>query len=605
MTATVLPPSAARAGDLPRTRAAWAAIGGAAVALGVLLVAAAAGWLGQLATCGADGAAVCIAWPGLASAALWLLCLGTLVALAWCQARLWQRPQCSRNELMLLGVLLAAVLVDRLWRIDLALVGYDEASAASLVAAWRLDGLFPLTGIVSSIGIPNPPGWPYLLAVVLLVFDSPRAVVGLGIATGLLAVVLTWWVGRRWVGPWGALAGAAFYAFGFWATLLGRTGWQPVFLQVPVILCLDAVLLLAIKRSPWALVMACGWLALMVQLHYIAVFFALMLPVAVWPARRAIRAEHVAAAMVTATVLLAPFFIYELNPLVGMRDFGRLLGDSGATARVDLESWNLMWTVAGNGGAAGLAAVDADALRGALGRWSQLGLIGIPLVGFGLLASVGGWPRGWRGLLLAGWTLAPIVGLARHTLGVIFHYLFLALPGMALCVGALVQWSALRRNLVPRALVCTAVCLYVLVSTATVWVVLQHVDRTGAYPGSARPLSVNLAAADATRAVLPAGGQVLVGGRTWDVEVLRFSLGYAVPSRVFNDCGQVPTLDSAIYLLNSERTSAAVSLSAAGAPLLARLPRADDAFVIYGPPLTPLQSPPATEDCRSRAPNPG
>ena len=122
-----------------------------------------------------------------------------------------------------------------------------------------------------------------------------------------------------------ALGAATFYAFGFWSTMLGRTGWQPIFLQVPVVLCLDALLILAIRRWPWALAIACGWLAVMVQLHYIAVFFALMLPLAAWPARRALRAEHLAAAVLTATVVLAPFLMYELHPLVGMRDFGRLL----------------------------------------------------------------------------------------------------------------------------------------------------------------------------------------------------------------------------------------------------------------------------------------
>jgi len=225
----------------------------------------------------------------------------------------------------------------------------------------------------------------------------------------------------------------------------------------------------------------------------------------------------------------------------------------------------------------------------------------LPLVGLGMLAMVGGWPRGWRGFLIAAWTIAPVVGLARHTLGVIFHYLFLALPGMALCVGALVEWSAVRRKLAPCALVGGALGVYVVVSTAMVWVVLQHVDRTGAYPALARPLGLNLAAANATRAVLPPGGQVLVGGRVWEVEILRFSLGYDVPSQVFDDCGQVPAADSAIYLLNSERTSAAVSLTAAGAPLLARIPRPDDAFLIFGAPIAPLQSASETDDCRNRS----
>jgi hypothetical protein len=573
-----------------------------AVALGVLLAAAYAGWLGPLEVCGADGAAVCVAWPRTASAAMWLAFIGTLVGLISMQARQWSHPPLSRLESALAVALLAIVLVERIWRIDLALVGYDESSAASLVDAWRLNGLFPLMGIVSSVGIPNPPGWPYLLALVLLIFDSPYAVVGLGIAAGVLGVVLTWWVGRRWLGPWGALAAAAFYAGGFWATLLGRGGWQPVFLQVPVILCLDALLILAIRRRPWALAIACGWLALMVQLHYVAVFFAAMVPLAAWPARRALRPVHLLAGGLVSVVLLVPFLVYELHPLVRMQDVGRLLGDAGSSARVDLDSWNLLWTVASNGGAAGLAVVDADALRQGLGRWSQLGLLGIPLVGLGLVASVGGWPRGWRGLILAAWTLTPIVGLARHTQGVLFHYLYLALPGMALCVGALVEWPALRRRVVPVALVGGALGMYVGVSVATLWVVLAHVDRTGAYPALSRPLGLNVAAANAARAVLPTGGQVLVGGQTFEVQVLRFSLGYAVPSRIFDDCGPVPVADSAIYLLNSERTPAARSLSAAGAPLLARVARPDDAFVVYGRPRGGVPAIADSTPCRASPP---
>ena len=54
------------------------------------------------------------------------------------------------RRVLVLVVLVIAV-AERTIRPELANVGYDEASAASLVAAWRLDGLFPLTGIVSSV----------------------------------------------------------------------------------------------------------------------------------------------------------------------------------------------------------------------------------------------------------------------------------------------------------------------------------------------------------------------------------------------------------------------------------------------------------------------
>src|SRR5438132_5818782 len=178
----------------------WWTLGGGGLALAAVFAAAYTGSLGPLVTCGADGARVCVIWPAVASAATWLLFVGLIAGLAVVQARDWRNTSVARREVLLLLSVLIVAGAERAVRFDLANVGYDEASAASLVAAWRLDGLFPLTGIVSSVGIPNPPAWPYLLALGLLVFDSPYTVVVAGITASLLGIGLMWWVGRRWIG---------------------------------------------------------------------------------------------------------------------------------------------------------------------------------------------------------------------------------------------------------------------------------------------------------------------------------------------------------------------------------------------------------------------
>ena len=74
-----------------RRGSAWWIIGPLAVALAALLLAGFQGWLGPLVTCGADGAAVCVAWPVPASAAVWLLFLAFFGGLAAWQAREWRR----------------------------------------------------------------------------------------------------------------------------------------------------------------------------------------------------------------------------------------------------------------------------------------------------------------------------------------------------------------------------------------------------------------------------------------------------------------------------------------------------------------------------------
>src|SRR5205814_824578 len=148
--------------------------------------------------------------------------------------------------------------------------------------------------------------------------------------------------------------------------------------------------------------------------------------------------------------------------------------------------------------------------------------------------------------LIAVWLAAPIVLLARHTQGVLFHYLYLGLPGMAFCVGAL--FEATPRYV--RWVVAAALAAYVGVSAATLWVVLDHVDRTGEYPALSKPLGLNMAAATAAHSVLPEGGEVLIGGYPFEVDVLRFALGFSTPSTVFDDCTPVPPLVNGVYLLN-------------------------------------------------------
>ena len=56
-----------------------------------ILVGAALGAYGPLVTCGADQAALCVAWPGLVSGATWLVFVAFFVGLAAWQVREWRR----------------------------------------------------------------------------------------------------------------------------------------------------------------------------------------------------------------------------------------------------------------------------------------------------------------------------------------------------------------------------------------------------------------------------------------------------------------------------------------------------------------------------------
>src|SRR5207302_971667 len=215
---------------------------------------------------------------------------------------------------------------------------FDEANVGSLVAAWKVQGAFPLAGTVSSYGFRAAQGWPWFAALGLLWADDPYALIATGLAAGVSGLVACWWVARRWLGAWGGAAAALFNGTAFYCVLLDRGAWLPVFLQAPMALCLDAVLRLAVQRRPWGLVVACGWLGVLVSIHYTAVAFVPVIVLAAWFARSVLRPAHVVAALLAGVLPLTPVLIHEVNATVRLRDLTDLIGLGGAGATVDLDS---------------------------------------------------------------------------------------------------------------------------------------------------------------------------------------------------------------------------------------------------------------------------
>ena len=513
----------------------------------------------------------------------------------------------GRAEVLIVAAVLLAGLLVRVWRLDLAQVQFDESDAASIVMAWRLAGVFPLAGTVSSIGLAFPPAWPYVVALGLLLNPSPYALLAVGIVWGMLTLGVCWWVGRRWLGRWGGLGAAIFYAGGFFPVLLGRSAWQPAFLPLVALLYLDALLLLAVKRRPWALPVACGWFVLLVQFHFAAALYVVLLPVAAWPARRVVGPRHLAATALAVLVGLLPFVLYELHPDVRFRDLTGILAapSSSSTPVVDLAVFNYLRNLSSNAGALGLANPSADGLRPLLGRWSSAAQLGSLLVLAGAVAAGVCWPRGWRAGLLVGWLVLPQLVLLRHSLDVLLHYFYADVPVLALLAGSLL--AAVHRIRALRLAVLGALGMYVAASLGTLLVLLNYVAVADVHKGYGIPVRDSLEAGRATRAVLPPGAPVLLAGHHFEAEILRFTIGYQVPARVFDDCLDLPYVPGAVYVLMSEQTPAAALLPAAGAPLLARVPRPGDAYLVFAAPPTPpataaLGSFPeaASQECQDR-----
>ena len=492
----------------------------------------------------------------------------------------------------------------RIWRPDLAQTNFDESNVASLVAAWKYDSAFPLVGTVSSYGFRAAQGWPWFAALGLLPTDDPYALIAVGLLAGIGGLVATWWVAHRWLGRWGGAAAALVHGTMFYCVLLERGAWQPVFLQAPMALCLDALLVLAVRRRPWALAVACGWLGVLISVHYTALAFGLVVPLAMWFARDVLRPRHVIGAIVVGVLPLLPFLMYEVNPDVRFQEVLDLLAFSRGPAHVDLDTITSTIQIATTQGALGLGGHESAEIVARLGRWTSLSLLVPCLAAAGLLVAVFVRPRGATGWVIAAWTLAPIVAYLRHSAPIIFHYMYLEFPALALCVGALVAAVAASSSRVLKVLVSIPVLVGCAASALSIVIVLQSLDDLDMSAGYGIPIGYTRAAGEAARNALPNGGIVLIGDDPHSAEVLRYAVGYRVASRTFEDCQDVPDVPDAVYLLSSERTPGVKALEAAGAPLLARIPRPGDAFRIYGPPVSSsvqMQADPSNPVCQDRS----
>jgi hypothetical protein len=490
----------------------------------------------------------------------------------------------------------------RIWRPDLAQTNFDESNVASLVAAWKVQGAFPLAGTVSSYGFRAGEGWPWFAAVGLLPTDDPYGLIGVGLLAGIGGLLATWWVARRWLGPWGGATAALVHGTMFYCVLLERGAWLPVLLQAPLILCLDALLRVLVDRRAWALVVACGWFGILVSLHYTTVAYGPVIVGLAWYRRATLRPIHVVAAVCAVLLPLLPYLMYEVNPTVRFSEIRALLALSQNPSTLDLETITSTIQIATTQGALGLGGHASAEILARLGRWTTLTLLLPVLAAAGLVTAVLIRPKGGMGLLLVAWTLAPIVAYLRHSAPIIFHYMYLEFPALALCAAVLASAAAASSSRFLKLLVSVPLVAGCAASALSIVVVLHSLDDFDLSAGYGVPVGYSRAAGEAARNLLQSGGVVLIGDDPHSGEVLRYAVGYRIPSRTFEDCAQVPTVSNAVYLLSSERTPGAKALEAAGAPLLARIARPGDAFRIYGPPVASVQvqADPANTLCQDR-----
>ena len=341
-----------------------------------------------------------------------------------------------------LGVLLLAAVL-RWAQPGLVEFKYDEVNITRQALGLVSGGPLPVLSGGTTLGIQRGALDVYLLALPLALLGKhiEAAVWGLA-ALGVIAVALTYVLGRRVSGPFAGLMAALFMAVNPWLIAYDRKLWahiQVVFSVFLLILAWDVV----VRRRRWAAFWFPVVAALQVLAHVLAVLQALSwLGAFLVAPRRWWRRETGLGILVGAGLMMPYAWALANRWLVrgaaaafapGMP--GSAASGLGALRGAWLQAFYL-FTGAGTSSLAGLTASSSVAWR----VTEFLAILVALLIGMGFVRTVF-WARGGsRALgsrLLLAWTVGPVVALSLGMIPVATQYwtVLLPLPALYLALG--------------------------------------------------------------------------------------------------------------------------------------------------------------------------
>jgi 4-amino-4-deoxy-L-arabinose transferase-like glycosyltransferase len=352
----------------------------------------------------------------------------------------------QRWDMWRLLIVLVIAAVMRLGEPGISEFFHDEAML-SMLAQDMADGqTLPLLGILSSVGIPNPPTSVYVMAVPFLITDDPLFATLFVAVLNVFGVALLWLLAHRYFNPTVALIAGAVYALNPWAVLYSRKIWAQDF-HTPFLL---AALLLGLhgflEGKRWAQMLCLPLLLFALQIHFAAwallpLYFWLL-----WTGRSRISRRAIIVTLVLSGLILLPYVVGLMQTLdqdprrisdaVGRSGAGSLSFSNDALASMTrlatglgLETW-----VAPEQQVELLTNISTPAAL-----WSIVGLVVV--IGIGVI---------WRlfgrdlGMLLILWLVLPVLAFTPTFTPVYTHYFIGSIPALAILAGiglvGLLRW---------------------------------------------------------------------------------------------------------------------------------------------------------------------
>lgn len=385
----------------------------------------------------------------------------------------------ARPDLVALAATLAVAAVARLSWLDLMEFKGDEANACRLalhVLGYSEPGIgrfFPTAGLVSSVGVPNPPLFVYLVAIPLAIVRSPIAVAAAIATANVFAIWLTYVAGKRCFDRFVGLASAAMLAVSPWGIVFSRKIWAQDLLPVCTTLFVLQLHALLVERRPrasfWLIVIA----AAAVQLHFSAGVLVVVLTIALILARRGLQWRWVAYGAVVAALLYAPYLALHAGGMLHTAQHHARYAGPGRAARLLSAARYTVGIVAGG------------SMRYLIGRSSTLATVLSAVLGvlgpLGLVAAARGQSgaRTRLSILFCVWYALPLVLLTVLDVRPYMHYFIVLLPLPYFGVAYLGERLLARRPALAVGVLGLTLACFVLIDAS----VFRTIIHNGGAPG--------------------------------------------------------------------------------------------------------------------------
>jgi len=335
-----------------------------------------------------------------------------------------------RNEWIGLVLVLILAAGMRLYRADSVEFYHDEAMVGMLAQEMAVGQTFPLQGIVSSVGIPNPPQTIYTVLPPFWFSNNPVVVTGWVILLNIIGVGLLYVVTLRQFGLRPALLAAAIYAVNPWAVMYSRKLWAQDYTSPFLLLSLLLAQLGFRDGKRWAQVLTAPVMLWGMQIHFAA--WALV-PLFGWimlAGRKRWRWRSLILSAILSLLVLTPFILGIIQTL--SQDPSRIRDSLAASAGRDLDGGLSPWVdwlrlLTGQGVETWMRPNESAPLL-----WVGIFLAPALLTALWVLWRRYGWGV-WGAFAL--WLILPPLAFDLVLSDVWPHYFIPLLPGFAMLIG--------------------------------------------------------------------------------------------------------------------------------------------------------------------------